>query len=149
MYRPIVGGFRGQALFTRYYVGVTLVGFKSKSLSVVCWFPVRGGKFPFGIWVHTAWKRLQSTLHQWGQLTLHTEPGLHIRAPTHTQWHSLGPFNQSEPSGVGPPWSGWESCWNTSLSQDRQVWVGGLGNFYAFSHFFLFINLVHFDFFHL
>lgn len=82
-------------------------------------------------------KALQSTLHQRARSTLsHLTQRVYTYTQTlmvwqrHSQrlslshthmcthWHGLGPPNQSERSGVGSPRSGWESCWNRSLSQD-------------------------------
>lgn len=88
-------------------------------------------------------KASQSTLHQWVRSThsrltqqLHTQTLTHrdavSRASTHTNacthWHTLGLSDQSEQSGVGPASSGWERCWNRSLSQDTPsfTWFGEL-----------------------
>lgn len=102
-----------------------------------------GGKISFGIWVHMAWKPRVNTssVSEVNTLTAHTtapHTNTHPQrrslshACTHTNtcthWHTLGLSNQSEQSGVGPTSSGWERCWNRSLSQDTPsfTWFGEL-----------------------
>ena len=171
-YGAVVGGFRGQAwfmcvFFVFFLLRVTLVGFGER-LSVlsplICGC---GGKFSFGIWVHAAWKpRSQHFISEWGQLChtshngcthihkhplTHSNAHTHTHTHTHTHWHSLVLPGQSEWSVVGPPRSGWESCWSRSLSQDTQsFYVGRLENFsdyYLSAIIFLFFILLLFFFF--
>ena len=145
-YRAFMGGFSRTSFV---YVGfccflhllrMTLVGFGERLSvlsSLICGC---GGKFSFGIWAHAAWKpRSQHFISEWGQLChtshngcthIHKHPLTQTHTRTHTHWHSLVLPGQSEWSVVGPPRSGWESCWSRSLSQDTQsFYVARLENF--------------------
>lgn len=93
-----------------------------------------GGKFSFGIWVHTAWKsRSQHFISEWCQLThtshngrthIHkcslTKPLTHTHTRTH--WHTLHLPNQSEWSGVGPPEVGGRAVETEVRLRTHKVW---------------------------
>lgn len=140
-WQAVVGGFRGQLLFM-YFGSIDSARFQWKTLCVVPWFATAVENSHLGF----EYTRLESLTVNTSsvsevKLTRTSHDCTHIHKhsltktctpDTHTHTHTLTQFgaaNQSEWSRVGPPRSGWESCWNRSLSRDTQSlhwWFGEL-----------------------